>query len=79
MKFKSEYSRETQIESVIFSYGFKKGIISNKDKIDLSKNSIIINEMKLPISIIPSDFGRLSKVINIKTENFSFFKIIKVK
>jgi hypothetical protein len=66
MKFKSEYYNETQIDSIIFSYGFKKGTIPDKDSINLNLNSIIINEMKLPISVNPVDFGRLSSTINIE-------------
>ena len=66
MKFKSEYYNETQIESLIFSYGFKKGSIPNKDRINLNIDSVIINDMKLPISLNPLDFGRFSKVINLE-------------
>ena len=66
MKFKSEYYNETQIESIIFSYGFKKGSIPDKDLINININSIIINDMKLPISLNPTDFGRLSKIIEME-------------
>jgi hypothetical protein len=66
MKFKSEYYKETLIDSIIFSYGFKKGIIADKDSINLNIDSIIINEMKLPITMNPIDFGRFSRVIDIE-------------
>jgi DNA polymerase type B, organellar and viral len=59
MDFKSEYYNETQIDSIIFSYGFKKGIIISKDKINLNMKFLLINNMKLPISLNPLDFGRL--------------------
>jgi hypothetical protein len=63
MEFKSEYYNETQIESLIFSYGFKKGEIPNKNKINV--NYFLINNMELPISLSPIDFGIISKVIDI--------------
>jgi hypothetical protein len=66
MKFKSEYYNETQIESFIFSYGFKKGSIPNKDNINLNIKSMIIKDIKLPISLNPINFGRLSKTLNIE-------------
>ncbi len=59
MQFKSEYYNETLIESMIFSYGFKKGRIPDKDTINLNVNFITINVMKLPISMNPMDYGRL--------------------
>jgi len=66
MKFKSEYYNETQIDSIIFSYGFKKGSIPNKDNINLNIKSMIIKDIKLPISLNPINFGRLSKTLNIE-------------
>src|SRR5713101_5783094 len=66
MKFKSEYYNETQIESLILSYGFKEGKIKNKDDINIKIKFIKINETNLPISIHPIDFGRLTKTINIE-------------
>ena len=66
MEFKSEYYNETQIDSIIFSYGFKKGHIPEKDRIDTNIKSITINDMKLPISLIPTDFGKISRTIDIE-------------
>ena len=63
MVFKSEYYNETQIESLIFSYGFKSGIIPNK--INLNVNYFLINNMELPISLSPTDFGIISRIIDI--------------
>jgi hypothetical protein len=65
MEFKSEYYNETQIEEIIFSYGFKKGKIPDKDSLNLNVNSVIINDIKLPISLNPKDFGKLSRTIEI--------------
>ena len=66
MKFKSEYYNESQIDSIIFSYGFKQGRIQDKDKIKLNVNYITIDKMKLPISMNPMDFGKLSETVNIE-------------
>jgi hypothetical protein len=63
MEFKSEYYKETQIESIIFNYGFKKGVIKNKEDIT-EINFMELNEMKLPISMNPLDFGKLVKNID---------------
>jgi hypothetical protein len=59
MKFKSEYYNETQIESLIFSYGFKKGKIKNKDNININITFHEYKNNKLPISMNPMDYGRL--------------------
>ena len=59
MKFKSEYYNETQIESLIFSYGFKTGIIPNKQKLCFTGFFQNYKDYKLPISMNPLDFGRL--------------------
>jgi len=63
MEFKSEYYNEAQIDSLIFSYGFKSGGIPNK--INLNVNYFRINNMELPISLIPTDFGIISQIIDI--------------
>jgi DNA polymerase type B, organellar and viral len=73
MKFKSEYYNETQIESLIFSYGFKDGKIANKEEINLDINSIVHNELKLPISLNPMDYGKFLKTITI--ENGKLFVV----
>ncbi|TLX82068.1 MAG: hypothetical protein E6L00_04765 [Thaumarchaeota archaeon] len=75
MQFKSEYYNETQIESLIFSYGFKSGKIKTKEDININININILeyNEMKLPISINPIDFGKFVKQIPI--ENGKIFVV----
>src|SRR6267142_2263118 len=42
MEFKSEYYNETQIDSFIISYGFKEGIISEKNIIEIFKDADLI-------------------------------------
>jgi hypothetical protein len=59
MKFKSEYYNETQIESIIISYGFKKGKIQNKENIITEVNFQNYKNNNLPISMNPMDYGRL--------------------
>jgi hypothetical protein len=60
MKFKSEYYNETQIESIVFSYGFKKGKINNKESITINKvNLQNYKDNNLPISMNPMNYGRL--------------------
>jgi hypothetical protein len=66
MKFKSEYYNETQIESFIFSYGFKDVKIKNKENISTNINYINLNNINLAISMNPLDFGRLI----IKKDNY---------
>jgi hypothetical protein len=73
MKFKSEYYNETQIESLIFSYGFKDCKIANKEEINLDINSIVHNELNLPISLNPMDYGKFLKTITI--ENGKLFVV----
>jgi len=59
MKFKSEYYNETQIESFIFSYGFKNMIIQNKDTLNDNVTFQKYKNNNLPISMNPIDYGRL--------------------
>lgn len=60
MKFKSEYYNETQIESIVFSYGFKNGKINNKESIPINKvNLQNYKDNNLPISMNPMNYGRL--------------------
>ena len=63
MELKSEYYNETQIESLIFSYGFKSGVIPNK--MNLNIEHFLIHNMELPISLNPADFGIISKTVDI--------------
>jgi hypothetical protein len=69
MEFKSEYYKENQIESLIFSYGFKEGKI-NKNKKSIFKNTEI-NKINIINSINPSDFGTI--IDTIKNEKLSIF------
>jgi len=62
MKFKSEYYNETPIVEFIFSYGFKDGKIPNKT-IKIFEYNQNIKDIKIPISMIPSDFGTIVKTI----------------
>jgi hypothetical protein len=59
MKFKSEYYNETQIESFIFSFGFKEGMIKNKDNLIINVLFQNYKNNNLPISVNPMDYGRL--------------------
>src|SRR6266849_1863557 len=47
MKFKSEYYNETQIESLILSYGFKEGKIKNKDETIMFSKFNSYNEVEI--------------------------------
>lgn len=68
MKFKSEYYNETQIEAFIFSYGFKDGIIDNKNNITTNVSYQNYKNNFLPLSMNPIDFGRL--IIKNKIESW---------
>lgn len=59
MEFKSEYYIETQIDSIIISYGFKKGKVSDKNIIQSNLKSQIYENNKLVISFNPLDFGNV--------------------
>jgi hypothetical protein len=62
MKFKSEYYNESAIVEFIFSYGFKNGKIPNKT-MKLFEYNQNIKGFKIPISMIPSDFGTIVRKI----------------
>jgi hypothetical protein len=59
MKFKSEYYNETQMDTIIFSYGFKEGKIKNKENLGFNRSLQKFKNFNLPISMNPMDFGRL--------------------
>src|SRR5580692_2052691 len=59
MEFKSEYYKETQIDSLIFSYGFKSGQAPIKSNLINNLNFQIYKDNKLPISINIFDYGTL--------------------
>src|SRR5580658_8008359 len=66
MKFKSEYYNENQIESLIFSYGFKEGKIKNKDTLNFKGTLQSYKNLVLPISMNPLDYGRLLNKNNLE-------------
>jgi DNA polymerase type B, organellar and viral len=86
MKFfkKSEYYNETQISSFMISYGFKEGLLKNKENISTNVNFIELNKMKLPISTNPSDYGKIIKIIdknifviqNLKGQIIFYYKFV---
>jgi DNA polymerase family B len=59
MDFKSDYYKETQIDSLIFSYGFKSGQAPIKSNLINNLNFQIYKDNKLPISINIFDYGTL--------------------
>jgi len=68
MKFKSEYYNEIQIESFVFSYGFKTGKIQDKEviKTNTNVNSMEYNKLNLPVSLNHLDYGKIIKIINVQ-------------
>lgn len=68
MEFKSEYYNETQIDSIIFSYGFKKGQIENKNSIESDLTFQKYNNHNLVISFNPLDFGKILTVSKLNNE-----------
>lgn len=55
-----------QLKKIIFSYGFKRGLITN----NFSKSEInLINfkDMKLPISTDPNDFGTVMEELRLES------------
>jgi hypothetical protein len=54
-----KHYNETQIESMVFSYGFKNEVISNKKDIPENINMQNLENRNLPISINPLDYGLL--------------------
>lgn len=60
MEFKSEYYNETQIESIVFSYGFKKGSAPIKETFIENIQFQDYKNNKLPISYNPEDYGKLT-------------------
>jgi DNA polymerase family B len=66
ISLKSEYYKETQIEALIFSYGFKNGKAENKYAVPFTGSYQSYGKSQLPISMNPLDFGKI--VDNIKSE-----------
>nr|YP_009715275.1 hypothetical protein [Russula subnigricans]QGK88081.1 hypothetical protein [Russula subnigricans] len=61
---KTEYYNETPIESIIFSFGFKRGRAPNKEI--YNQNLIFQNyhNLNLPITINPLKYGKFIKQVN---------------
>jgi hypothetical protein len=78
MEFKSEYYNETQIDSIIISYGFKEGKIENKNinfqKSDFSKTFQNYKNNNLVISFNPSDFGQILNKTKLNNETLYFLQ-----
>jgi DNA polymerase type B, organellar and viral len=68
MKFKSEYYNEIQIDSFVFSYGFKTGKIKIKEVINTNINFMEYNKLNLAVSLNPLNYGKLIKILNIQNE-----------
>lgn len=67
ISLKSEFYKESQIEALIFSYGFKNGKSENKYAIPFGGSFQSYGKSQLPISMNPLDFGIITdKII---TEN----------
>jgi hypothetical protein len=59
MIYKSEYYNETPIESIIFSYGFKEGLVENKNLVNQDLTYHDCYNYKIPISMNPLDYGTI--------------------
>jgi hypothetical protein len=68
MEFKSEYYNETQIDSFIISYGFKKGKIEDKNIIKSNLTFQNYRNNNLVISFNPLDFGKLLNITKLDNE-----------
>jgi hypothetical protein len=68
MEFKSEYYNETQIESIIISYGFKDEKIADKNIIKSNLSFQNYNNNNLVISFNPLDFGKILNISKLNNE-----------
>jgi hypothetical protein len=68
MEFKSEYYNETQIDSIIITYGFKKGIIADKKTFQTNLPIQNYKNNNLIISYNPLDYGKLITTIELRDE-----------
>lgn len=73
MEFKSEYYNETQIESFIFSYGFKEGLAPIKESFKENLSIQNYKNNKLPISYNPLDYGKI--ITKFVYDNYTHFVI----
>jgi DNA polymerase family B len=71
MIYKSEYYNETPIESIIFSYGFKDGLIATKEIFNSNLEFQNYNNYNLPVTMNPLDYGKLISDINF--ENYTVY------
>lgn len=74
IELKASFYNETQIESLIFSYGFKSGKVENK--VDTIYNGLFqnYNNYQIPISMNPVDYGVLMNKIDMKDSVFYFLQ-----
>jgi hypothetical protein len=66
ISLKTEFYRESQIEALIFSYGFKNGIAENKYGIPFAGSYQSYGKSQLPISMDPLDFGKVVDKIKLE-------------
>jgi hypothetical protein len=66
IELKASFYNETQIESLIFSYGFKDGKVKNKNELTYNGLYQNYNNYQIPISINPMDYGILINKIDMK-------------
>jgi DNA polymerase family B len=66
IELKASFYKETQIESLIFSYGFKDGKVKNKQEIIYDGLYQNYNNYQIPISTNPMDYGLLINKIDMK-------------
>jgi hypothetical protein len=59
IEFKTEFYKEQPINSIIFSYGFKEGLVENKNLIDPNLTYQDCYNYKIPISMNPLDYGTI--------------------
>jgi hypothetical protein len=66
IELKASFYKETQIESLIFSYGFKDGKVKNKQEITYNGLYQNYHNYQIPISTNPMDYGILINKIDMK-------------
>ena len=59
IEFKTEFYKEQPIDSIIFSYGFKEGLVENKNLINQDLTYHDSYNYKIPISMNPLDYGTI--------------------
>lgn len=59
MDFKEQFYRDTRIDSILFSYGIKKGIISSKNPPKFKGTIQNLKNLAIPISMNPENYGRI--------------------